>query len=160
MARTIVRVADVKTGKGEGTLVALGLGSCVAAILWDPTARVGGMAHVLLPVPPPRWKDAPAGRYAQTAVPTLLQAMVLAGAQRATTVARLVGGAAMFSNLIAPGLIHTGERNVLATREALHAAGIPLRGEWVGGDFGRSVELDLASGRVTASSVRHGVREL
>ena len=72
----------------------------------------------------------------------------------------LVGGAAMFSNLLAPGLIHTGERNVLATREALHAAGIPLRAEWVGGDYGRSVELDLATGRVTASSMRHGAREL
>ena len=66
----------------------------------------------------------------------------------------------MFSNLIAPGLIHTGERNVLATREALHSAGIPLRGEWVGGDFGRSVELDLESGRLTTASVRHGAREL
>ena len=86
--------------------------------------------------------------------------MVQAGANRTSTVARLVGGAAMFSNLIAPGLIHTGERNVLATREALHAAGIPLRGEWVGGDFGRSVELDVATGKVSAASVRHGDREL
>jgi chemotaxis protein CheD len=141
-------------------LVALGLGSCVAVILWDPGTRVGGMAHVLLPTPPPRGRDAPPGRYAQTAIPQLVIMMVQAGANRSTTIAKLVGGAAMFSNLIAPGLIHTGERNVLATREALHSAGIPLRGEWVGGDFGRSVELDLESGRLTTASVRHGAREL
>jgi chemotaxis protein CheD len=160
MTRIIVRVADLKVGQGQGTLVALGLGSCVAAILWDPETNVGGMAHVLLPAPPPRWKEAPVGRYAQTAIPRLLDLMVAAGARPEQVVGRLVGGAAMFSNLMAPGLIHTGERNVLATREALHTAKIPLRGEWVGGDFGRSVEFDLATGRVTAASVRHGAREL
>lgn len=138
----------------------MGLGSCVAAILWDPITKIGGMAHVLLPSPPPRGRVVPPGRYAQTAIPQLVIMMSQAGASRSALTARLVGGASMFANLLAPGLIHTGERNVLATREALHTAGIPLRGQWVGGDFGRSVALDLASGKVTAASVRHGVREL
>lgn len=158
--RIIVRVAELATGKQAGILTALGLGSCVAALLWDPTTSIGGMAHILLPAPPPRERHNAPGRYAQTAIPLLLQQMQQAGASRSAITARLVGGAAMFSNLLAPGLIHTGERNVLATREALHAAGIPLRAEWVGGDFGRSVELDLATGKVTASSMRHGAREL
>ena len=159
-ARIIVRVAELATGKQAGFLTALGLGSCVAALLWDSTTSIGGMAHILLPAPPPRERQSAPGRYAQTAIPLLLQQMQQAGASRSAITARLVGGAAMFSNLLAPGLIHTGERNVLATREALHAAGIPLRAEWVGGDFGRSVELDLATGKVTASSMRHGAREL
>jgi chemotaxis protein CheD len=159
-ARIIVRVAELATGKQEGILTALGLGSCVAAILWDPTTSIGGMAHILLPVPPPRERKVAPSRYAQTAIPLLQQQMLQLGASRGHITARLAGGAAMFANLLAPGLIHTGERNVLATREALHAAGIPLRAEWVGGDFGRSVELDLATGRVTAASVRHGAREL
>lgn len=159
-ARIIVRVAEIATGKQAGTLTALGLGSCVAAMLWDPTTSIGGMAHILLPAPPPREWQTASGRYAQTAIPLLLQRMQQTGADRSAITARLVGGAAMFSNLLAPGLIHTGERNVLATRVALHTAGIPLRAEWVGGDFGRSVELDLATGKVTASSMRHGAREL
>lgn len=160
MDRDIVRVAEIRTGRGTGKLVALGLGSCVAIILWDPATRIGGMAHILLPAPPPRHNDVPHGRYAQTAVPELLHRMVQEGADRSSIVARLVGGAAMFANLIAPGLIHSGERNVLASRHALHAAAIPLQSEWVGEDFGRSVELHLATGRVEASSVRHGAREL
>jgi chemotaxis protein CheD len=159
-ARQIVRVAEIATGKKTGMLTALGLGSCVAAILWDPTTLIGGMAHILLPVPPPRERHTAPGRYAQTAIPLLVQQLQQAGANRSDITARLVGGAAMFSNLLAPGLIHTGERNVLATREALHTAGIPLRAEWVGGDFGRSVDFDLATGKVTAASVRHGAREL
>lgn len=156
-----VRVADLMTGRGAGTLSALGLGSCVAIVLYDATTRAGGLAHVLLPSPPPRAGESPApGRYAQIAVPALIDAVVALGASRATLTARIAGGASMFTNLIAPGLINTGERNVLATREALHTHGIPVTGEWVGGDFGRSVVFDLATGKVTASSVRQGVREL
>jgi len=160
-SRRTVRVADLITGRGEGTLSALGLGSCVAIVLWDPVTKAGGMAHVLLPSPPPRSPALHvAGRYAQSAVPALIEAVLALGATRASISARIAGGASMFTNLIAPGLIHTGERNVLATREALHTHGIPVRGEWVGGDFGRTVVFDIASGKVTASSVRHGAREL
>ena len=159
--RRNVRVADLVVARGEGVLTALGLGSCVAIALWDRATRTGGMAHVLLPSPPPRIKGlhVPA-RYAQSAVPALIEAVLGGGASRASLTARIAGGASMFSNLIAPGLIHTGERNVLATREALHTHGIPVTGEWVGGDFGRTVIFDLATGKVTASSVRHGVRDL
>jgi chemotaxis protein CheD len=159
--RRNVRVADLVTGQGEGVLTALGLGSCVAIVLWDAATKSGGMAHVLLPSPPPRIAGlhVPA-RYAQSAVPALLDAVLLLGASRRTITARIAGGASMFTNLIAPGLIHTGERNVLATREALHTHAIPMTGEWVGGDFGRTVVFDLSTGKVTASSVRRGVREL
>ena len=159
--RRNVRVADLVAVRGEGVLTALGLGSCVAIVLWDPVTKAGGMAHVLLPSPPPRVAGLHVpGRYAQSAVPALLDAVLDQGASRLSIVARITGGASMFTNLIAPGLIHTGERNVLATREALHVAGIPVSGEWVGGDFGRTVAFDLATGKVTVSSVRHGVREL
>jgi chemotaxis protein CheD len=156
-----VRVADLVTARGEGVLSALGLGSCVAIVLWDPVTKAGGMAHALLPSPPPRGADHHVpGRYAQSAVPALLEAVLSLGGIRASVTARIAGGASMFTNLVAPGLIHTGVRNVLATREALHSWGIPVTGEWVGGDFGRTVVFDLATGKVTASSVRHGAREL
>lgn len=159
--RRNVRVAELVTGRGEGTLSALGLGSCVAVVLYDATTQAGGMAHVLLPSAPPKARKFHVpGRYAQSAVPALLDAVLALGASRAALTARIAGGASMFTNLIAPGLIHTGERNVLATREALHSRGVPVIGEWVGGDFGRTVVFDLATGKVTVSSVRQGVREL
>lgn len=157
----IVRVADLVTGQREGALRVLGLGSCVAVVIWDASTRVGGVAHVLLPAPPPRGTQAYApGRYAQTAVPCLIDRVLELGAARAGLTARLAGGASMFASLMAPGLIHTGERNVLAAREALHRAAVPVTAEWVGGDFGRTIVFDLATGTVTATSVHHGAREL
>jgi chemotaxis protein CheD len=158
--RTSVNVADIRVAYAPATLVALGLGSCVAIVVHDPVAGVGGMAHVLLPSAPPGRTVALPGRYAQSAIPLLIEQVLAAGADRARLTGRLAGGAAMFANLSAPGMIHMGERNTLAAREALHGQGVRVIGEWVGGDFGRSVSYDLATGVVRVSSVRHGVRDL
>ena len=49
----------------------------------------------------------------------------------------------MFAALAPPGTIQMGERNVVASRQVLNAHGIPLVGESVGGDFGRTVRLDV-----------------
>jgi chemotaxis protein CheD len=46
-----------------------------------------------------------------------------------------------------------GERNVRASREALRRAGIPILGEAVGGDYGRSVRFSVGEGRTVVSSV-------
>ena len=48
---TYVKVAQHAVGGADDLLVTLGLGSCVAIMLHDADARVGGMAHVLLPEP-------------------------------------------------------------------------------------------------------------
>jgi chemotaxis protein CheD len=157
---TNVRVADITVTQAPATLVALGLGSCVAIVVHDPVACVGGMAHVLLPSPPPGHAVLAPGRYAQSAIPLLVERVLAAGANRARLTARLAGGAAMFANLSAPGLIHMGDRNTLAAREALHGQNVRVIGEWVGGDFGRTISYDLATGVVRVSSVRHGVREI
>jgi chemotaxis protein CheD len=141
-------------------ITALGLGSCVAVVLHDPVAGVAGLAHVVLPTPPPGAAQARPNRYAQTAVPLLLEAMEAAGADRARVSAKLVGGASMFRDLTAPGMIPLGERNTHAARAALRAASIPVSGEWVGGDFGRSITVDPGSGEVEVTSVRHGRRVL
>ena len=157
----IVRVAALVVRQGPAQLEALGLGSCVAVILHDPEARVGGLAHVLLPTAAVGERpDATPGRYAQSAVPALLEAVLAAGAARHRVVARLVGGATMFRNLTAPGLIAIGERNTVAARRALDTLSLPLVAEAVGGDYGRSVRFDLAAGTVTVRSVRHGTLAL
>ena len=160
-SRVLVGISEMEAARAPGTLGALGLGSCVAVILHDPQARIGGLAHVLLPSPSVGRKnhDAP-GRYAPTAVDELLRKMRDLGASPARVTARLVGGASMFTGLQPPGTIQMGERNVHAAREALHRHGIRLTGEVVGGDYGRSVELDLDSGRVRVTSYQHGTTEL
>jgi chemotaxis protein CheD len=150
--RVTVRVSELQVVSAPATLVALALGSCVAVILHDPVTRVGGVAHVLLPSQAMSRMPSGPGRFAQTAVPTLVERMIARGARAPDIVARLVGGASMFNSLTPPGSIQMGERNVLAAREALHRHGIRLAGEAVGGDFGRTVIFDVETGRVVVSS--------
>ncbi|MDX2057305.1 MAG: hypothetical protein SFV24_05850, partial [Gemmatimonadales bacterium] len=96
------------------------------------------------------------GRYAQTAIPALIERMIARGARTPSIVARLVGGASMFVSLSPPGTIQMGDRNVVAAREALHRHGIRLIGEAVGGDFGRTAAFDLETGRITITSYNRG----
>jgi chemotaxis protein CheD len=150
--RIHVRVSDLIVADAPATLVALGLGSCVAIALYDAGAKIGGLAHVLLPSQASgRVADRP-GRYAQTAVPTMIERMIARGARTPAIAARLVGGASMFAALTPPGMIQMGDRNLVATREALHRHGIRLLGEAVGGDYGRTVEFDLGTGDLTVSA--------
>ena len=154
----IVKVADLRSGTGNDILVTIGLGSCVGIVLYDATAHVGGLAHVLLPTPALSRQDSNPAKFPQTAVPLLLEQMGQHGASIRRISARLIGGASMFSGLGAPGTIQMGERNVVASRQALHLHGVAIVGEATGGDFGRTVRLWVADGRVEVSSVAHGVQ--
>jgi chemotaxis protein CheD len=156
----IVRVADLRIGSNQDVLVTIGLGSCVAVLLHDPVAKVGGMAHVLLPSPALGRKDDSAAKLPQTAVPKLLELMTQLGANTRRVTARLAGGASMFAGLAAPGTIQMGERNTVACRQVLMHHGVPITGQATGGDYGRTVKLWVADGRVEVSSVSHGVQTL
>jgi chemotaxis protein CheD len=93
-------------------------------------------------------------------VPELVQRMAALGASPRRIVGRLVGGAGMFTSLTPVGAIQMGERNAVASRQVLLTHGIAVMGEDLGGDFGRTVRFDIATGRVEVTSVRHGARTL
>ncbi|HYH79891.1 MAG TPA: chemotaxis protein CheD, partial [Longimicrobium sp.] len=118
-----VKVAHHAVGKPGDLLVTLGLGSCVAILLHDKQARVGGLAHVLLPEPALSRDQGNASKFATTAVPALVQEMARMGARPGRLKARLVGGAAMFQTLMVPGSLNMGARNINASRQALEEAG-------------------------------------
>ena len=160
MSEIVVRVADLNVGDGEDVLVTVGLGSCVAIVLHDAGAGIGGLAHVLLPSPALSRDTDNAAKFPQTAVPRLLELMVARGASARRIVARIAGGASMFAALAPAGAIQMGERNIVATRQALNLNGVPLVGEAVGGDYGRTVRLFVRDGRVQVSSVAHGTQQL
>jgi chemotaxis protein CheD len=148
-----VKVAHHAVGKPGDLLVTLGLGSCVAILLHDRQARVGALAHVLLPEPALARDRHNSAKFAATAVPMLMDELGTLGARATRLEARLVGGASMFATLMVPGSLNMGERNIRAAREALRKAGIPILGEAVGGDFGRSVRFNVAEGSTVVSSV-------
>jgi chemotaxis protein CheD len=156
----IVRVADLRAGRASDVLVTVGLGSCVAIVLHDPQVRVGGMAHVLLPSTALARKDTNPAKFPQTALPRLLELMAEQGASPRRVTARLVGGASMFGSLAQPGTIQMGERNIVACRQVLYQHGLALTGEATGGDYGRTVKLWVADGRLEITSVAHGLQTL
>jgi chemotaxis protein CheD len=154
-----VGVAQSAVRRGDGAIVSHGLGSCVAIVLYDAGARVAGLAHVLLPNDNySRDRSRPA-KFAESAVPHLVAEMRRAGAGGPLT-ARLVGGASMFGALLSGSGVNMGERNVVAAREALARARIPVIAEDVGGDYGRSVVLCVQNGSLTVRSMQRGTREL
>ena len=127
----------VTTDPGE-ELAVVGLGSCIAIALYDRDGTVAGLAHVVLSSSNGAEVDQP-GKYADTAVPALIDAVVGAGARRRRLQATLIGGARMF----ATGL-DIGARNCEAVTEHLRAAGIPVAATDVGGTRGRTARISPA----------------
>jgi chemotaxis protein CheD len=155
-----VRVADFAVGRNGNTVIAtVGLGSCVAIALYDPSTQIGALAHVLLPSENMARDRTNRAKFPSAAVPMLLAEMKGLGSNGSIR-ARLVGGASMFASLLPTGGVNIGERNVVAARSALAAAGVPLIAEDVGGDYGRSVYFHLADGRIEVHSIKAGRRVL
>ena len=154
-----VKVADYAVRKGGHVIATIGLGSCVAIALYDRDARVGGLAHILLPNKSMSRETSNPAKFPDTIVPVMLDEMRLLGSSPAARIsAKIVGGASMFGQLVSGTGINVGERNVTATREVLAAANIPLLAEDTGLDYGRSVYFYLDDGRVEVRSLRKGDR--
>lgn len=153
-----VKVAECAVGRDEQTLITIGLGSCVAIALYDGTARVGGLAHTLLPDESMARDRTNPAKFPASAVALLLAEMTRLGANVTRIHAKLVGGASMFANLLPAGGINIGDRNVAAARRALERSGIRIVAEDVGSDHGRSVHFHLEDGRVEIRSLKKGNR--
>ena len=152
-----VGIAQYRVGFEGDFLVAQALGSCLGVVLFDGRLRVGGMAHVLLPSPL-NGQPLPAGKYAVSAVPALIQKIEKSASRKPRLTAKLVGGANMFGR---PGAIHNvGRRNIEAARSALKEARVPITAEDVGGAWARTAELDVATGRLRVTSYKGGTIEL
>src|SRR5205823_15117094 len=109
---TIVKVAEWAAARADGVIVTLGLGSCVAIMLHDPRACAGAMAHILLPSKSLARDATNPAKFPETAVPLLVQRLATLGAEPRYLVAKLAGGASMFAQLMTPGSVQMGERNV------------------------------------------------
>lgn len=145
----------------DDVLVAYGLGSCVAVCLYDPTTKVGGMLHALLPAAAgkDRANGAPT-KFVDRGVPLLVDSVLRLGAERSRLVVQVCGGAQVLS---APGFnstLNIGERNVQAARFALEAAGLRIQASATGGQAGRTVKLHIVNGQITVRSMGQGERAL
>lgn len=122
------------------------LGSCAGLVLHDRAARIGGLAHVVLP--DSRGATDQPGKFADTAIPGLLLELDrLAGpGARGRLGAKVFGGASMFSS---DSKLEIGRLNLEAVDRILAGLRIPILARDTGGNHGRHVILDTATGLVT-----------
>lgn len=142
-----VGMADLKVCKFPDVLTTIGLGSCIGVALYDPSTKISGLAHVMLPDSTQIRNNTNIAKFADTGIQKLYDDMIKAGANKARIVAKIAGGAKMFelSNNNAQS-INIGDRNAEASREKLKELGIRLVAEDTGLNFGRTVELYSETG--------------
>ncbi|MEM5475658.1 chemotaxis protein CheD [Pacificibacter sp. AS14] len=117
------------------------LGSCIAACIWDPVAKIGGMNHFLLP-DGPKNSDGAFSSFGANAMELLINTLTRSGAQKNRLRAKVFGGAEMYR-----GLTDAGDRNGEFVLKYLKLENIPCDAQSLGGSQARRVEFNPASGR-------------
>lgn len=135
-----VGMADLKTCVSPNGVTTLGLGSCVGIALRDPVTKIGGLAHIMLPDSTAiRNSHQNIAKFADTGIEELVQRMERMGAKRSRMVAKLAGGAMMFSFQGQASMVQIGDRNVEASKLKLKQLNIPVLAQDTGANYGRTV---------------------
>jgi chemotaxis protein CheD len=146
--KRIVTIADlITTNEPNEILVTYSLGSCIAVVIFDPVARVGGMLHYMLPdsaMDPQKASQKPA-MFADTGIPLLFKRSYRLGAQKKNAIVKVAGGAQILDE---DGIFNIGKRNYLAMRKIFWRNNVLIAGEHVGGNVNRTVRLEMDTGRV------------
>jgi chemotaxis protein CheD len=154
-------MADLVVSKHPANLVTLGLGSCIGLVIYDQISKSAGMVHIMLPDSREAKNIPKPGKFADTAVPLLLEELVKLGVSKAQLRAKMAGGAQMFTM---PGkdsaIFAVGNRNVEATLKMLSASGVRLVASDTGGSKGRSVEFSTDTLKFIVKTLGSGIKEL
>jgi chemotaxis protein CheD len=145
-----VNMAEIEVVSDGRSLKTI-LGSCVGVVLRDADRKVSGLAHIMLPSR--RHDDEASGKYADSAIPTLLDRLVGSGSRPGSLQALLIGGAQMFPQGDA-SLASIGDQNVQTARRVLAEKRIPIVFEDTGGTAGRSVVYNNATGAVDVRTLQ------
>jgi chemotaxis protein CheD len=147
-----VGVADMKIAGGdEDMIVTHALGSCLGISVYDPTARIGGMLHVMMPasnINPDKAKANPF-MFVDTGVPAFVRAVYEAGAVKSRLVVKVAGGANVHDN---EDRFAIGKRNYVTLKKMFWSNGVLIDSEDVGGTSPRTMYLEIGTGRVLIHS--------
>ncbi len=144
-----VGIAEYDITKNGAVLTTSGLGSCIGVALHDETVPVSGLVHVMLPSAD-EMEDGNRAKFADTGVETLIETLEDAGGDRNNMIAKIAGGSDMLDFSESGSGI--GQRNVEQVKATLDEHGIPIVGEDVGGNHGRSIKLKGSSGKLVVKS--------
>lgn len=158
--RLIIGVADMKvSNQAEADLITYSLGSCIAVVVFDPVARVGGLLHFMLPesqIDPEKARRNP-WMFADTGIPFLFKEAYKFGAEKGRLIVKVAGGSQILDD---QGFFNIGKRNYAAMRKIFWRNNVLIKAEDVGGMINRTVRLEMATGRVWMKTSGEGEREL
>ena len=146
--------------KAPAVLTTLGLGSCVGIALYDSQAKIGGLAHIMLPDSKQIKNNSNVAKFADTAILKLIENMTDMGARSNRLVAKIAGGAHMFEFKNMDDMMRIGTRNVVAVTQILKDLAIPLVASDTGSNYGRTIELHTTTGILLVRTIGHGIREI
>jgi chemotaxis protein CheD len=155
-----VGIADLNVASSPNRLITVGLGSCEGIALFDKFQCVGGLAHIMLPDSTLFSTINNPIKFADLAIPILVDKMEKMGAARRNIKAKIAGGAAMFNFSDKNMIMDVGNRNSLAVKAALDKLSIAIVSEDTGGNKGRTMIFDTSSGKVQIRTVGLGIREM
>lgn len=156
-----VGMAEYKVAKSPAILVSLGLGSCVGVALYEPTKKIGGLAHVMLPDSSLSGKkEFNPGKFADTAIDMMIQDMVRIGVDPKRLTGKIAGGAQMFQIKSDSSIMQIGRRNVEAVKSKLALLNIKILSEDVEGNYGRTIEFNCETGELTIRTIGHGIKKI
>ena len=155
-----VGMADYKTGRDPDKLITYGLGSCVGIALYDNSTKIGGLAHIMLPSSREMSQTQNIAKFADTCLHAILEDLIKLGVRKERLTAKIAGGSQMFLFNTTSEVMRIGDKNVLATKEVLKSVNIKILAEDTGGNYGRTVELDLSSGEFNIRTIKRGQNSL
>ncbi len=153
-----VKIADLAVSKNDGVIITVGLGSCVGIALYDSAFKVAGLAHILLSDSSMFKNQSNPAKFADTAIPLLVEQMVKLGARPNRLQAKIAGGSQLF--ILEGGSMAVGEKNINMVRDVLRSLRIPIVGEDLGGNVGRTMKLFVPDGKVLISTTGAGEKFL
>lgn len=149
-----VGMADYKVTKSPNKLITLGLGSCIGITLYDKNKKIGGMAHIMLPK-----NNDPAVKslkFADVAITEMLNEMIGMGVRVRDIEAKIAGGSQMFSFTASDEKKSVGYRNIVFVKDFLKEKELKIVAEDTGGNVGRTIDIDLATGVLSVKTIGKG----
>jgi chemotaxis protein CheD len=160
MSQIVVGVSDFKVSKNvQDTIITYALGSCIAVVVYDPQARVGGMLHFMLAessIDQKKARDNPA-MFADTGIPLLFKSCYRMGAEKKRMIVKIAGGASILDDA---EFFRIGQKNVTAVRKIFWKNNVLISSEDTGKNYNRTVELHMSDGRVVVRNAGGMFREL
>lgn len=155
-----VGIADSAIVSSPDRLITMGLGSCIGIAIYDRVKKIAGLVHIMLPDSKQFKNIVNPLKYADLGIESLVNQMIENGCRKENMTAKIAGGASMFNFPDKKIISDIGKRNSLAVVEIINKLSIPIIGQEVGGNKGRTMIFESEDGSVLIKSIGSDIKRL